>query len=37
VSAPATAKPALKKLQIVYGNATASINPAQITEVLPSK
>jgi hypothetical protein len=24
-----------RKLQIVYGNVTASINPAQITEVLP--
>jgi len=24
-----------RKLQIVYGNLTASINPAQITEVLP--
>ena len=25
-----------RKLQIVYGNVTASINPAQITEVLPA-
>jgi hypothetical protein len=25
-----------RKLQIVYGNVTASINPAQITEVLPT-
>jgi hypothetical protein len=25
-----------QKLQIVYGNVTASINPAQITEVLPA-
>jgi hypothetical protein len=25
-----------RKLQIVYGNETASINPAQITEVLPA-
>lgn len=24
-----------RKLQIVYGGVTASINPAQITEVLP--
>jgi hypothetical protein len=24
-----------RKLQIVYGNVTASINPAQIIEVLP--
>jgi hypothetical protein len=24
-----------RKVQIVYGNVTASINPAQITEVLP--
>jgi len=24
-----------RKLQIVYGNVTASINPAQITEVFP--
>jgi hypothetical protein len=24
-----------RKLQIVYGNVAASINPAQITEVLP--
>jgi hypothetical protein len=26
-----------RKLQIVYGSVTASINPAQITEVLPTK
>jgi hypothetical protein len=26
-----------RKLQIVYGNVTASINPAQITEVLPTR
>src|SRR6202042_1657226 len=26
-----------RKLQIVYGNVTASISPAQITEVLPSE
>jgi hypothetical protein len=25
-----------RKVQIVYGNVTASINPAQITEVLPA-
>jgi hypothetical protein len=25
-----------RKLQIVYGNVTASIDPAQITEVLPA-
>jgi hypothetical protein len=25
-----------RKLQIVYDNVTASINPAQITEVLPA-
>ena len=25
-----------RKLQIVYGNVTASINPAQITEILPT-
>ena len=25
-----------RKLQIVYGNVTASINPAQITEVFPA-
>jgi hypothetical protein len=25
-----------RKLQILYGNVTASINPAQITEVLPT-
>jgi hypothetical protein len=25
-----------RKLLIVYGNVTASINPAQITEVLPT-
>jgi hypothetical protein len=25
-----------RKLQIVYGHVTASINPAQITEVLPA-
>jgi hypothetical protein len=25
-----------RKLQIVYGNVTASINPSQITEVLPT-
>jgi hypothetical protein len=25
-----------RKLQIVYGKVTASINPAQITEVLPT-
>jgi hypothetical protein len=25
-----------RKVQIVYGNVTASINPAQITEVLPT-
>jgi hypothetical protein len=25
-----------RKLQIVYGNVTVSINPAQITEVLPT-
>jgi len=26
-----------RKLQIVYGNVTASISPAQITDVLPSE
>jgi hypothetical protein len=26
-----------RKLQIVYGNVTASINPAQIIEVLPAR
>jgi hypothetical protein len=26
-----------RKLQIVYGNVTASINPAQITEILSSE
>jgi hypothetical protein len=26
-----------RKLQIVYGNVTASINPAQVTEVLASE
>ena len=25
-----------RKLQIVYGSVTASINPAQITEILPT-
>jgi hypothetical protein len=25
-----------RKLQVVYGNVTASINPAQITEILPT-
>jgi len=25
-----------RELQIVYGNVTASINPAQITEILPT-
>jgi hypothetical protein len=25
-----------RKVQIIYGNVTASINPAQITEVLPT-
>jgi hypothetical protein len=29
-----TSRQASRKLQIVYGNVTASINPAQITEVL---
>jgi hypothetical protein len=32
-----TNQPTGRKLQIVYGSATASINPAQITEVLPSE
>jgi hypothetical protein len=30
-----TNQPTGRKLQIIYGNVTASINPAQITEVLP--
>jgi hypothetical protein len=25
-----------RKLQVVYGNVTTSINPAQITEILPT-
>ena len=31
-----TNQSARRKVQIVYGNATASISPAQITEVLPT-
>jgi hypothetical protein len=31
-----TNQPIGRKLQIVYGSVTASINPAQITEVLPT-
>jgi hypothetical protein len=31
-----TNQSARRKVQIVYGNVTASINPAQITEVLPT-